>query len=109
MLAVNGVNGATGEYLLGPLELRDIAAIAERREPRTGHVRELQRWSERMSVEHLGPVEGIDPTDVTASGWGAIFPRHGNPAIRAALHLCSSSPGAGGNRPREPFPDFFRN
>ena len=70
MLAVNGVNGATGEYLLGPLGLRDIAGIAGGEALEQARVRELQRWSERIRSEHLGPVEGVDPTDVVAAGWG---------------------------------------
>ena len=56
VLILNGVNGATGDYLLGPLELRDVAAIVEGETPDASHVRELQRSWERVSVEHLGPV-----------------------------------------------------
>ena len=53
--------------------------------PDTTHVRELQSWWDRVSVEHLGPVEGIDPTNLAQTGWGVVFPSSSDPAVAAAL------------------------
>jgi hypothetical protein len=85
VLILNGVNGATGEYLLGPLELRDVGAIVKGETPDVSHVRELKAWWDRVSVEHLGPVEGIDPTNLAQTGWGVVFPSSSDPAVAAAL------------------------
>jgi hypothetical protein len=84
-LSLNGVNGATGEYLLGPLGFRDVAAIAKGESLEAAHIRELKLWWERMSVDHLGPVEGVDPTDLSEAGWGLVFPASSDPAICPAL------------------------
>ena len=84
-LAVNGVDGATGEYLIGPLGLADVVAMATGRPPEDAHARELRRWQERVTAEHLGPIEGVDATDLAQAGWGVVFPAQGDPAIRAAL------------------------
>ena len=69
----NGINGDTGEYDLDPMSpdrlfdvLRGVA------EPE--NVRELQFRVQWETEEHLGVVEGVDPTKIEESGWGVIFP-----------------------------------
>jgi hypothetical protein len=85
VLVFNGVNGATGAYLLDPLQLGDAAAMAKGAPADVAHTRELSLWWERVNSPHLGPVEGVDPDDLAESGWGVIFPAQSDAAVAAAL------------------------
>jgi hypothetical protein len=84
-LFVNGIDGASGSYLLPPLTPGDVASAA-RGEPGDGeHTKELKRWLQRVREATLGPKEGVDPKDLAAAGWGVIFAYDADPAVRAAL------------------------
>ena len=84
-LVFNGVNGATGEYLLPKLTPQQLARIAlgESWDPKA--LSELKWWFHRTSEATLGPVEGVDPTDLGQAGWGLIMPADTDPAILQAL------------------------
>lgn len=84
-LFFNGIDGASGSYLLPPLTPGDIAAAAQGEPPETETVKELKRWLQRSREATLGPKEGIDPKDLAATGWGVIFAHDADPAVRAAL------------------------
>lgn len=87
-LVFNGINGASGEYLLPPMSPSDIARIAQGETADEGHLRELKAWYQRVTRTHLGPKEGVDPRDLAQSGWGVIFAfedRERVPAIQEAL------------------------
>jgi hypothetical protein len=79
----NGIDGATGQYLLPPLSQRQVADLA-RREPRYYLPDSLESGAERSSGEK-GPAEGVDPRDLGQTGWGVIFARSVTPAVREAL------------------------
>jgi hypothetical protein len=84
----NGINGATGEYLLPPMDAHDISKLAQGESLDEAHLKELKLWYERTTQECLGPKEGIDPKDLAQSGWGVIFAYEDKekvPAIREAL------------------------
>jgi hypothetical protein len=84
-LFVNGLNGATGEYLLPPLSPPEISAIARGEKLDLNHIQELKDWRRRVSQTQLAPKEGVDPTNLAESGWAVLFPHDANPAIREAL------------------------
>jgi hypothetical protein len=63
----NGINGATGEYLVPPASLQQLAALARR----AGNDREV--------------IDSVDPGQLNQTGWGIIYPRGLDPAIRSAL------------------------
>jgi hypothetical protein len=84
LLTVNGVDGSTGAYLLPPLRLAVVAALAQGESVDPMEVRELRaRWS--RTAPSLGTVEGIDPSDLAEAGWGVIFAHDADPAVREAL------------------------
>lgn len=85
-LYVNGVDGATGGYLLPPLTARDVSAAAlGEPPPEDSHLRELRYWHEYVAQQQMGPVEGVDPKQLAETGWGVIFAEDADPAVKEAL------------------------
>jgi hypothetical protein len=82
-LFLNGIDGATGSYLLPPLTLADVAAMAQGQVRDAEHLKELK--GKLAQPKTLGPKEGVDPVDLAATGWGVIFAHDAEPAIREAL------------------------
>ena len=85
LLVFNGINGASGEYLLPPMSLQDLSKIAQGEKLDQAHLKELIWWHERVTQAHLAPTEGVDPTNLAETGWGVIFAYNADPAIRDAL------------------------
>lgn len=71
--AFNGIDGASGKYLLPGLPARAVSRIAQGESPDTGHLAELRAWYRHVTQAQMGPKEGIDPKDLAESGWGIIF------------------------------------
>lgn len=82
-LFANGIDGVTGEPLLGRLDASQIVRLAQgdRTEPGLlGWVRKLVRaWTE----PHHGLPLGLDPADPAQAGWGVVFPASADPASDA--------------------------
>ena len=88
LLYFNGVNGATGEYLLAPQTPNVISKIAQDETLDQAQVKELKFWYQRVTQQHLGPKEGVDPKDLGQAGWGVIFAFQDQdriPAVKEAL------------------------
>lgn len=87
-LIFNGIDAASGRYLLPPMEPRQIGKLARGEKLDPQHQRELKWWHDRVSRSHLGPKEGVDPKKLADSGWGILFAfsdRDKTPAILDAL------------------------
>lgn len=87
-LHFNGINGATGSYLLPPMTPEELSAIAQRDSLDPEQLRELKFRYRRATQAHLGVKEGVDPKNIAETGWGVIFAhqdREQLPAIREAL------------------------
>ena len=69
-LFFNGINGATGNYLLPPMSSEDLSKIAQGEALDQNHLEELRAWYQRATQKHLGPKEGVDPKKLDESGWG---------------------------------------
>lgn len=51
-------------------------------------VKELKFWYQRVTQQHLGPKEGVDPPNLGQAGWGVIFAFQDQdkvPAVKEAL------------------------
>ena len=88
LLYFNGVNGDSGDYALAPMTAdRLFAVLRGVAEPE--NIKELEYRVQWETEEHLGVVEGVDPTSVKEAGWGVIFPADPEgafvPAIKDAL------------------------
>jgi hypothetical protein len=84
-LVFNGVNGATGEYLLPKMTPQQLARIALGESWDPQDLSELKWWYHRTTEATFGPVEGVDPTDIGQTGWGLIMAAGADPAILEAL------------------------
>lgn len=85
VLNVNGLDGATGQYLLPPLPPKVVADIARGQQRDAKEIQDLVLWWERIRQAHFAPMEGVDPTNLAEAGWAVIFAHNADPAIREAL------------------------
>ena len=75
-LIFNGINGASGDYLLPPFTTHDISKIAQGEKLEPAHLQELiQRWAQKTQP-HFGVREITrgDATQLSRSSWGVISP-----------------------------------
>jgi hypothetical protein len=84
-LYVNGINAVTGEYLVAPTELSEVAKLirGEQRDPLTTSW--LKRASRSLSEPHLGVPMDVDPSDLRQTGWGVVFATNEEAAVKEAL------------------------
>jgi hypothetical protein len=86
-LIFNGIDGATGQYLLPPLTPREVSKIAQGEKLDPAHLQDLmQRWTQ-VSQPHFGvkALASGDETNLARTGWGVVFAHDADPAIREAL------------------------
>jgi hypothetical protein len=104
-LVFNGIDGESGDYLLPPMGPQEISKIAQGETLDENHQKELKNWYDRVTQEHLGPKEGVDPKKLDESGWGVIFAFEDQdkvPAIKEALgELLALRQSQAGDRYRE--------
>lgn len=82
-LYFNGIDGASGDYLLPPLTPKDVSALAQGKGLDVDQIDELK--ARRRREAHYGVKEGVDPKELSQTGWGVIFAHGADPAIRDAL------------------------
>jgi hypothetical protein len=84
----NGVDGASGDYLLPPMTPAQVSAVI-RGQPESEEdqqrIKELKWWYQRRTEGHYGVKEGVDPKNLAETGWAVIFPAKTDPAVREAL------------------------
>lgn len=84
-LVFNGIDGASGDYLLPPMSAQDLSKIARGVPLNDEDVKEL-KWRHAQATEaHLGVKEGVDPKNLAETGWGVIFAHDSDPQIKEAL------------------------
>ena len=116
-LYFNGIDGSSGDYLLPPLTPQEVSAFAQGKGLDTDQLNELK--ARRRQESHYGVKEGVDPKDLSQSGWGVVFAHGADPAIRDALgellkHRQAQAgarykeyAGVGAHRPGESKSDFL--
>ncbi len=83
-LFFNGINGDDGSYDLPPMTGEELAQFV-RGESAPENLDELKARHERSKQEFFGVMEGVDPKDLSAAGWGVVFAHDADPAIEEAL------------------------
>ena len=74
-LFFNGINAASGGYLLGGLSTADLAEVARGASADPEAIEALRQKVEVLSEQHFGTIEGVDSSAIEAAGWGIAFPR----------------------------------
>jgi hypothetical protein len=84
-LYFNGINGATGRYLLDPLSADVISSVATGEKLDPEELAELKARVMAMTGLFLGAAAGIDTKNLAETGWGVIFAHDADPSLRDAL------------------------
>jgi len=69
----NGVDAITGEYLLPPIDVHQLAQLATGVRLDAPELSDLQSKILRTRQANFAVVEGIDPNDLAQSGWAVVF------------------------------------
>lgn len=84
-IIANGINGATGAYLLPPQTDQQAAQSAASEPQDKDRLNALTSLSKQSSQAHLGALFDIDLTDPKDAGWAIVFHSAEDPAVKAAL------------------------
>src|SRR5512144_3352769 len=82
-LVFNGIDGASGSYLLPEMTLAQVSALAQGQSIDAEAQQELKQRVYDLQNPHAG-VEA-DARDLAQTGWGVIFAANVDPAILEAL------------------------
>ncbi|MCK4901513.1 MAG: hypothetical protein KAS38_22210, partial [Anaerolineales bacterium] len=87
-LIFNGINGATGAYLLPPVSPQELYAIAKGDAQDDQHLYDLKLRYRQSKKTKRGVKAGIDALKLSSAGWGIIFAKDDGdkiPEIKEAL------------------------
>jgi hypothetical protein len=86
-LHLNGINGATGDYLFPPMHAETFAAFVsgEKSKIDSGLLDEVKAFWERLHEPDFAVIPGIDLRELSQTGWGVIFAHGTDPAVKEAL------------------------
>lgn len=81
----NGIDGETGQYLVQPLNLEQMIAVALGEEIKPTLSNWLAAVWRKIRTPFMGLPLGVDPKDPAQAGWGIVFLQDEDPAVVAAL------------------------
>jgi hypothetical protein len=84
-ITLNGIDATTGQYLVAPLKVDEVAALASGEKKKKDIVTWLKNIWHVLSTPHLGLPLDVRPEMVEEAGWGIVFYRDEDPAVKAAL------------------------
>jgi hypothetical protein len=86
ILSLNGIDAATGGYLVPPLSVDEAAAIVRGdARPDKSTSSWLKRVWRTLTQPHLGLPHDVDPASVAQAGWAIVFHEHESDAVKTAL------------------------
>ena len=84
-IVFNGIDATTGEYLVPPMQLDEIASIARGEKPKKDILTWLATVWHKIRTPYMGLPLGVEPSDVAQAGWAIVFLKDEDPAVKAAL------------------------
>jgi hypothetical protein len=86
LIYFNGINGATGKYLVPPRPVADIAGLARRDPPQAPEqVGLLKRIANMLRRPFLALPFDVDPRALSQTGWAVVFATNTPAEVRTAL------------------------
>jgi hypothetical protein len=85
LLFFNGINGASGDYLLPPLSAEQVSKIAQGEEFDPDNLEDIELKKRQIEEPDFAPIEGSRSQNLAETGWGVIFAYDADPAIPEAL------------------------
>src|SRR5258706_6441052 len=83
-IVANGINGATGDYLLPPQTEAEAAGMAVQPQDKD-ELNLLRGLFQQSSQPHLGALFDVDLSDPKDAGWAIVFHTDEDPAVKAAM------------------------
>ena len=84
LIAVNGLDATTGDYVDEPWSPDDGTAAAFKEKP-DPELSRAERDRVRQGEEAFAPEWGIDPSNLQDTGWGVLFAENLDPEVKGAL------------------------
>jgi hypothetical protein len=81
-ICFNGIDGVSGRYLMPPLSEDALAAVVSGAPPKQDEIQRAQLLERKKTDPHLGLPFNVKPEDLTKSGWGIVFHKDEDPAVR---------------------------
>ena len=88
LVFVNGINGATGDYLVPPVSINDAAEMMRNHQPDAEETNKDQIISliqQKTQQKTFGLPDFIDPEDFDETGWAIVFHKDEDPKVKAAM------------------------
>src|SRR5712692_9398972 len=74
-MVFNGIDGATGDYAVAPMDVQLLSDLASREVRDAAHLKELDARRRTEADPSLALAARLDPKDLAQTGWGVIFAR----------------------------------
>jgi hypothetical protein len=85
LLVFNGVNGASGGYLLPPMTAQALGQAALGTRWQDDQFRELEDRHKKATEKRYALRAGLDPQKLAEAGWGVIFPGAWDAGVQQAV------------------------
>jgi hypothetical protein len=85
LLDFNGIDAESGLPAFPSCSLDELLKVARGHRPNRGEIELALRHKYDTEQQFLDLEDGVDPCRLDEAGWGVVFPRQGDPAIREAL------------------------
>jgi hypothetical protein len=90
----NGIDATTGEYLLPPIDVHQLAQLATGVRLDAPELSELQSKTRRARQANFAVVEGVEANDLAQAGWAVVFAAVDAGSQAAARRWASSGASA---------------
>ena len=85
---VNGINGATGDYLVPPISINDAAEMMRHHQPDAEEADKdkiISLIQQKTQQKTFGLPDFVDPEDFDETGWAIVFHKDEDPKVKAAM------------------------
>src|SRR5262245_24850115 len=85
LIAFNGIDATTGDYLISPMKEGDASRIAIDHPQDKNLVNAISIAKRGAEAEHLGGAFDIELEDLTQAGWAIVFHQDEDQAVKDAF------------------------